>query len=97
MKNIDRDFFRGMVREKADSMAPVVSLRHAVNAIAIAHNALLFMGDADDEARRPSETIDAMAQISALCERAAVDVILPQCSTRNKVSALTNSTRKEKS
>jgi hypothetical protein len=87
MKQIDRDFFRAMARERADSMPPLVSATHADTMMDIAKQCLVRALNETNH----SKAIDALCHLSALCERAAVDLILPNCSTRNKVDALKKS------
>jgi hypothetical protein len=66
----DADFFRRLVAERADSMAPLPSMRHAIVYI---QNAKTIAACYDN----PSTNLDALIHIAALCERAAVDLTIP--------------------
>jgi hypothetical protein len=91
VKNIDRDFFRGMVHERAEGMPPLLNRTHAATMIEIARQCLQRGFNEINH----SAAIDALCHIAALCERAAVDLILPNCSTQNKVTALRSSKPKK--
>lgn len=91
MKQIDRDFFRAMAHERADRMAAATSPEHAIDMIDAALREFANAEIGDPEMASHNLGVDALAQIAAVAERAAVDLILPQCSTRNKVEALTKS------